>query len=65
MLMMLNEQSNLTISDVHISNMRGTTSGRRDPNVGTIVCSSPDVSLPFAFPRSMCEGDLLMGVGLR
>ncbi|KAF9887955.1 hypothetical protein FE257_009477 [Aspergillus nanangensis] len=35
--------SNLTISDVHIKNMWGTTSGKRDPNVGTIVCSSPDV----------------------
>ncbi|KAL4927563.1 putative extracellular exo-polygalacturonase [Aspergillus undulatus] len=35
--------SNLTISDIHISNMVGTTSEARDPNVGTIVCSSPDV----------------------
>ncbi|OJJ55877.1 hypothetical protein ASPSYDRAFT_60051 [Aspergillus sydowii CBS 593.65] len=35
--------SNLTISDIHISNMYGTTSEARDPNVGTIVCSSPDV----------------------
>jgi galacturan 1,4-alpha-galacturonidase len=36
-------QSNLTISDVYISNMYGTTSSARDPNIGTIVCSSPDV----------------------
>ena len=36
-------QSNLTISDIHISNMYGTTSSARDPNIGTIVCSSPDV----------------------
>ncbi|CBF78078.1 hypothetical protein AN8761.2 [Aspergillus nidulans FGSC A4] len=35
--------SNLTISDVYISNMYGTTSSARDPNIGTIVCSSPDV----------------------
>ncbi|KAL4960061.1 putative extracellular exo-polygalacturonase [Aspergillus stella-maris] len=35
--------SNLTISDIHISNMFGTTSDAREPNVGTIVCSSPDV----------------------
>ncbi|KAL4794379.1 Exopolygalacturonase X-1 [Aspergillus venezuelensis] len=35
--------SNLTISDIHISNMFGTTSDAREPYVGTIVCSSPDV----------------------
>ncbi|GAT18805.1 exopolygalacturonase X [Aspergillus luchuensis] len=35
--------SSLTISDVHIKNFRGTTSGSEDPYVGTIVCSSPDV----------------------
>ncbi|KAI9372297.1 pectin lyase fold/virulence factor [Aspergillus egyptiacus] len=35
--------SNLTISDIHIRNMSGTTSGAQDPNVGTIVCSSPNV----------------------
>ncbi|KAL5339596.1 pectin lyase fold/virulence factor [Aspergillus crustosus] len=35
--------SNLTISDIHISNIYGTTSDARDPNIGTIVCSSPDV----------------------
>ncbi|GKZ94649.1 hypothetical protein AnigIFM59636_008030 [Aspergillus niger] len=34
--------SSLTISDVHIKNFRGTTSGSEDPYVGTIVCSSPD-----------------------
>lgn len=37
-------QSNLTISDVHFTNFKGTTSGKYDPDVGTIVCSSPDVS---------------------
>ncbi|KAL4805890.1 Exopolygalacturonase X-1 [Aspergillus unguis] len=43
-LTMCNEfPSNLTISDIHISDMFGTTSGARDPNVGTIVCSSPTV----------------------
>lgn len=41
------EQSNLTISDIHISNMYGTTSEAQDPNVGTIVCSSPDVCFAF------------------
>ncbi|GIK06279.1 hypothetical protein Aspvir_001926 [Aspergillus viridinutans] len=35
--------SSLTISDVHFKNFRGTTSGRYNPNVGTIVCSSPNV----------------------
>lgn len=42
-----NLQSNLTISDVHFKNFRGTTSGKRDPDVGTIVCSSPNVSAPL------------------
>lgn len=45
------EQSNLTISDIHISNMYGTTSEARDPNVGTIVCSSPDVSFSFFYVK--------------
>lgn len=36
-------QSSLTISDVHFTNFKGTTSGKYDPDVGTIVCSSPDV----------------------
>ncbi|KAL2820093.1 Exopolygalacturonase X-1 [Aspergillus granulosus] len=35
--------SNLTISDVHFKNFYGTTSDKHDPDVGTIVCSSPDV----------------------
>ncbi|KAE8351579.1 putative exopolygalacturonase X [Aspergillus coremiiformis] len=35
--------SKLTISDVFIRNMKGVTSGKRNPNVGTIVCSSPNV----------------------
>ena len=34
--------SNLTISDVVFKDFRGTTSGKRDPVVGTVVCSSPD-----------------------
>jgi len=37
-------QSSLTISDVLFTNIKGTTSGKYDPLVGTIVCSSPDVS---------------------
>lgn len=40
-------QSNLTISDIHITDMYGMTSGAYDPDVGTIVCSSPDVCLLF------------------
>ncbi|KAF7715377.1 Galacturan 1,4-alpha-galacturonidase [Penicillium ucsense] len=35
--------SSMTISDIHFKNIKGTTSGKRDPIVGTIVCSSPDV----------------------
>ncbi|EPS28520.1 putative rhamnogalacturonase [Penicillium oxalicum 114-2] len=35
--------SSMTISDVYFKNIKGTTSGKRDPVVGTIVCSSPDV----------------------
>ncbi|KAL2871468.1 putative extracellular exo-polygalacturonase [Aspergillus lucknowensis] len=35
--------SNLTISDVHFRNFYGTTSDKNDPDVGTVVCSSPDV----------------------
>ncbi|KAJ5298279.1 uncharacterized protein N7443_006399 [Penicillium atrosanguineum] len=35
--------SSLTISDVLFTNIKGTTSGKYDPDVGTIVCSSPDV----------------------
>jgi hypothetical protein len=36
-------QSSLTISDVLFTNIKGATSGDHDPEVGTIVCSSPDV----------------------
>ncbi|KAJ5242000.1 uncharacterized protein N7469_000327 [Penicillium citrinum] len=35
--------SNLTISDILFTNIKGTTSGKRDPDVGTIVCSSETV----------------------
>jgi hypothetical protein len=37
-------QANLTISDITIKNMYGTTSGKEDPEAGTLVCSAPDVS---------------------
>jgi galacturan 1,4-alpha-galacturonidase len=37
-------QSNLVIEDVYFKNFKGITSGKYDPIVGTIVCSSPDVS---------------------
>ncbi|KAB2104839.1 Exopolygalacturonase [Alternaria gaisen] len=35
-------QANLTISDVTIKNMYGTTSGKENPEAGTLVCSAPD-----------------------
>ncbi|KAL9088249.1 MAG: hypothetical protein Q9159_003233 [Coniocarpon cinnabarinum] len=35
--------SNLTISDVVFKDFSGATSGARDPIVGTVVCSSPNV----------------------
>ncbi|KNG87456.1 putative extracellular exo-polygalacturonase [Aspergillus nomiae NRRL 13137] len=35
--------SNLTISDVYFNDLTGVTSAKNDPNVGTIICSSPDV----------------------
>ena len=35
--------SNLTISDVSITGISGTTSKKYQPLVGTLVCSSPDV----------------------
>jgi galacturan 1,4-alpha-galacturonidase len=35
--------SSMTISDVYFKNIKGTTSGKYDPDVGTIVCSSPSV----------------------
>lgn len=36
--------SNMTISDVLFKNMWGTTSSKYDPKVGTLTCSSPEVS---------------------
>ncbi|KAJ5305839.1 hypothetical protein N7508_004854 [Penicillium antarcticum] len=35
--------SSLVIEDILFTNFNGVTSGKYDPNVGTIVCSSPDV----------------------
>lgn len=52
--------SNLTISDIHFKNFRGTTSGKRDPNVGTIVCSSPNVSSTL----DVTEAAVLIPLGL-
>lgn len=37
-------KANLTISDITIKNMFGTTSEKTDPQAGTLVCSAPDVS---------------------
>jgi len=39
-------KANLTISDITIKNMYGTTSASQDPQAGTLVCSAPDVSAP-------------------
>lgn len=33
----------MTISDIWFKNFVGTTSKAHDPEVGTIICSSPDV----------------------
>jgi len=35
----------MIISDIYFKNMWGTTSKKNDPKVGTLVCSSPAVSL--------------------
>ncbi|KKA19006.1 Polygalacturonase [Rasamsonia emersonii CBS 393.64] len=35
--------SNLTISDIVFNNFSGVTSGKNNPYVGTLVCSSPNV----------------------
>lgn len=39
--------ANLTISDVTIKHMTGTTSELDDPEAGTLVCSAPDVGIPI------------------
>ena len=39
------KQSNMTISDVIFKNFYGTTSKKYDPKVGTLICSSPEVSI--------------------
>lgn len=47
----MNRQANLTIEDITIKNMWGTTSGKGDPQAGTLVCSAEDVCffLPHLF----------------
>ena len=40
--------SNLTISDIRFNDFSGTTSGKYDPIVGTVVCSSPNVCSDIA-----------------
>ncbi|KAI1261522.1 polygalacturonase [Xylariaceae sp. FL1019] len=39
--------SNMTISDIWFINMFGTTSEKQDPDVGTLVCSSPEQCYDF------------------
>ncbi|KAI0147483.1 polygalacturonase [Xylariaceae sp. FL1272] len=39
--------SNMTISDIWFINMWGTTSSKYDPDVGTLVCSSPEQCYDF------------------
>lgn len=36
------QQANLTIEDITIKNMYGTTSESLDPQAGTLICSAPD-----------------------
>lgn len=38
----LRVQANLTIEDILIKNMYGTTSESLDPQAGTLICSAPD-----------------------
>lgn len=42
--MVYTSQANLTIEDITMKNMWGTTSAKLDPLAGTLVCSAPDVS---------------------
>jgi hypothetical protein len=52
-------QSKLAIEDIVFKNFKGVTSGKRDPDVGMIVCSSPDVSArtaPVVTPYLTCTG---------
>lgn len=44
-------QANLTITDVTLKNIYGTTSAKLDPQAGTLVCSAADVSQA---PRHSC-----------
>ncbi|KAI8946549.1 polygalacturonase [Xylaria longipes] len=39
--------SNMTISDIYFIDMWGTTSSKHDPEVGTLVCSSPEQCYNF------------------
>ncbi|KAH9888717.1 glycoside hydrolase family 28 protein [Xylariomycetidae sp. FL2044] len=39
--------SNMTISDIYFIDIWGTTSDANDPNVGTLVCSSPEQCYNF------------------
>ncbi|KAI0802479.1 polygalacturonase [Xylaria sp. FL0064] len=39
--------SNMTISDIYFIDMWGTTSSKNDPEVGTLVCSSPEQCYNF------------------
>lgn len=50
----------MTISDVVFKNFKGTTSKKYNPKVGTLVCSSPSVSLLQKVPSRRvvkCEAD--------
>jgi hypothetical protein len=52
-------QSELAIEDIVFKNFNGVTSGKRDPDVGMIVCSSPNVSartLPVISHYLTCTG---------
>lgn len=41
--------SNLTISDVWFKDFTGVTSTSKEPDVATLICSSPSVRLSFGY----------------
>jgi len=53
-------QANLTIEDVTIRNMWGSTSGKGDPLAGTLVCSADDVSDTFFRAVGWCTSAVLI-----
>ncbi|KAI8255712.1 Exopolygalacturonase X-1 [Colletotrichum sp. SAR 10_98] len=51
--------ANLTITDITLKNIYGTTSAKLDPQAGTLVCSAPDlrkIVLDFVLPARLILG---------